>query len=85
MLMPDPRHVRTLLARYASARIALSERSASPTWQQELEDVTNALCAATGTASITDALTAADLILANSAQAKKCSTTGAPPDTAMAA
>ncbi|MFJ3222600.1 DUF5133 domain-containing protein [Streptomyces sp. NPDC086783] len=60
--MPDPRHVRTLLARYASARIALAEKS-TPAWQRELDDVTRALCALTGTRSIADAVSKADDIL----------------------
>nr|WP_282798245.1 DUF5133 domain-containing protein [Streptomyces sp. CC224B] len=63
MLKPDPRSVRTLLARYASARIALGEK-ADPVWQRELEDVVYTLCVVTGTRSITDAIAAADEILA---------------------
>ncbi|MGA4847335.1 DUF5133 domain-containing protein [Streptomyces sp. G5(2025)] len=63
MLKPEPRSVRTLLARYACARIALVEK-ADPAWQRELEDVTYTLCVVTGTQSITDAIAAADEILA---------------------
>jgi hypothetical protein len=63
VLKPEPRSVRTLLARYAGARIALMEK-ADPAWQRELEDVTYTLCVVTGTQSITDAIAAADEILA---------------------
>ncbi|MEU5894921.1 MULTISPECIES: DUF5133 domain-containing protein [Streptomyces] len=63
MLKPEPRHVRSLLTRYANARIALAEKPV-PAWQRELADVTHALCAVTGTRSITSAIAAADEILA---------------------
>ncbi|MGW0427025.1 DUF5133 domain-containing protein [Streptomyces sp. NPDC002990] len=63
MLKPEPRRVRSLLARYASARIALAEKP-DPAWQQELADVTYTLCVVTGTRSIADAVAAADEILA---------------------
>ncbi|MBM7173226.1 DUF5133 domain-containing protein [Streptomyces sp. G44] len=63
MLKPEPRSVRTLLSRYACARIALMEK-ADPAWQREMEDVTYTLCVVTGTQSITDAIAAADQILA---------------------
>ncbi|MEV0253573.1 DUF5133 domain-containing protein [Streptomyces sp. NPDC050732] len=63
MSKPEPRRVRTLLARYANARIALAEKPA-PAWQRELADVTHMLCAVTGTRSISEAIAAADEILA---------------------
>ncbi|WP_328596287.1 MULTISPECIES: DUF5133 domain-containing protein [Streptomyces] len=63
VLKPDPRSVRTLLARYASARIALAHAS-DPKWEQELADVSYTLCVMTGTSAITDAVAAADEILA---------------------
>ncbi|WP_338015584.1 DUF5133 domain-containing protein [Streptomyces sp. CB03234] len=66
VLNPDPRYVRTLLARYASARIALAEKS-EPAWQRELDDVTYTLCVVTGSRSIADALAAADALLAKPA------------------
>ncbi|MEU1042925.1 DUF5133 domain-containing protein [Streptomyces sp. NPDC005551] len=67
MSTPDPRHVRKLLARYASARIALAERSTRE-WQRELDDVTRTLCMLTGTRSVADAICAADEILAQHAR-----------------
>ncbi|WP_242438632.1 DUF5133 domain-containing protein [Streptomyces sp. CB00455] len=67
--MPDPQFVRTLLARYATARIALAQDS-GPQWEQELDDVTYTLCVATGSRSIGDALAAADAYLEQSAAAK---------------
>ncbi|MEE1752828.1 DUF5133 domain-containing protein [Streptomyces sp. SP18CS02] len=70
MLMADPHHVRALLARYASARIALAEKD-EPSWQRALEDVTHALCEATGTRSIADALPAADSLLARPVQPRR--------------
>ncbi|MFF1449824.1 DUF5133 domain-containing protein [Streptomyces sp. NPDC058274] len=83
--MPDPRRVRTLLARYASARIALEEKS-TPAWQQELEDVTYTLCVLTGARSIADAIAAADEILERHAQGQREVTTAtAGEDTALAA
>ncbi|MDQ1034959.1 hypothetical protein QFZ75_001375 [Streptomyces sp. V3I8] len=63
VLKPDPRSVRTLLARYASARIALAHAS-DAAWEQELADVSYTLCVMTGTSAITDAIAAADEILA---------------------
>lgn len=63
VLNPEPRCVRNLLARYASARIALTEKVV-PAWQRELADVTYTLCVVTGTRSISDAIAAADEILA---------------------
>ncbi|MEU6488326.1 DUF5133 domain-containing protein [Streptomyces sp. NPDC046887] len=62
MLLPDPRYLRTLLARYADLRIgqARGERSCP----EALADVTYTLCVATGTRRIDDALAAADRILA---------------------
>ncbi|WP_256097062.1 DUF5133 domain-containing protein [Streptomyces agglomeratus] len=61
--MPEPRYVRNLLARYASARIALAEKY-EPKWQRELDDVSYTLCVVTGTRLVADALAAADDILA---------------------
>ncbi len=67
VLKPEPRRVRTLLARYASARIALAEKS-DPMWQRELADVSYTLCVVTGTRSISDAIAAADETLAAARQ-----------------
>ncbi|MEU9984701.1 DUF5133 domain-containing protein [Streptomyces sp. NPDC050856] len=86
MLKPDPQYVRTLLARYASARIALANNSdAEPMWERELEDVTYTLCVTTGTRSIGDALAAADEILAAPAQGEVASRTSDATDTTLAA
>ncbi|MFD5079926.1 DUF5133 domain-containing protein [Streptomyces sp. NPDC058371] len=83
--MPDPRRVRVLLARYASARIALAEKS-TLAWQQELDDVTYTLCVLTGARSIADAIAAADGILERHAQGQReMSSETAGEDTALAA
>ncbi|MFG2533349.1 DUF5133 domain-containing protein [Streptomyces sp. NPDC048516] len=63
MLMPDPKDVRTLLSRYADARLAHAERSTRRSATQ-LDDVSYTLCVATATTEIGDALAAADRILA---------------------
>ncbi|MGW7195304.1 DUF5133 domain-containing protein [Streptomyces chryseus] len=84
VLKPEPRYVRTLLARYASARIALAEK-AEPTWQRELADVTYTLCVVTGTRSITDAIAAADDILAAARQPEEHPQPSGAADTVLAA
>nr|WP_028813613.1 DUF5133 domain-containing protein [Streptomyces flavidovirens] len=84
MLRPEPRRVRSLLARYASARIALAEK-AEPTWQRELADVTYTLCVVTGTRSITDAIAAADEILATARRPEVPRRTSLAADTTLAA
>ncbi|WP_317850944.1 DUF5133 domain-containing protein [Streptomyces venezuelae] len=63
VLKPEPRQVRSLLTRYANARIALAEKPV-PAWQRELADVSQMLCAMTGKRSVTAAITAADEMLA---------------------
>ncbi|MEU7568999.1 DUF5133 domain-containing protein [Streptomyces fradiae] len=65
MLTPDPRYLRSLLARYADLRIAQchGERGL----EQRLEDVTYTLCVATGTKRVEDALAKADALLASPA------------------
>ncbi|MFF8788720.1 DUF5133 domain-containing protein [Streptomyces sp. NPDC015125] len=63
MLMPDPKDVRTLLSRYADARLAHAERSTLKS-ATRLDDVSYTLCVATATTQINDALAAADRILA---------------------
>ncbi|CAM5389692.1 hypothetical protein SALBM135S_08044 [Streptomyces alboniger] len=60
---PEPRRVRALLARYACARIALAEKP-EPARRRELADVVRALCEATGTQSVTEAIVVADDMLA---------------------
>ncbi|MGV9691990.1 DUF5133 domain-containing protein [Streptomyces sp. NPDC003444] len=62
MLTPDPRTLRSLLTRYADLRIA--EARGEKRDGQLLEDVSRALCAATGTTRVEDALAAADALLA---------------------
>ncbi|MEU8915651.1 DUF5133 domain-containing protein [Streptomyces nigrescens] len=63
MLMPDPKDVRTLLSRYAAARLAHAEKETRKTATQ-LGDVSYTLCVATATTEINDALAVADRILA---------------------
>ncbi|MFJ8696303.1 DUF5133 domain-containing protein [Streptomyces roseolilacinus] len=67
MLTPDPRYLRSLLARYADLRIAHSRGEKG--LEQQLDDVTYTLCVATGTTRIEDALTTADALLAQPAGA----------------
>ena len=62
MLVPDPKVVRTLLTRYASLRIAQAERE-KPQAARELADISRALCAAMGAASVEDAIAKADALL----------------------
>ena len=62
MLVPDPKVVRTLLTRYASLRIAQAERE-KPQAARELADVSRALCAVMGVASVEDAIAKADALL----------------------
>ncbi|WP_405779249.1 DUF5133 domain-containing protein [Streptomyces sp. NBC_00859] len=62
MLTPDPQVLRTLLARYATARIALLEQDTAA-GRRALEDVTYTLCVATSTRSVNDAILAADYVL----------------------
>ncbi|WP_336051907.1 DUF5133 domain-containing protein [Streptomyces sp. CA2R101] len=66
MLMPDPKDVRTLLTRYADARVVHAERSTRESATQ-LDDVSYTLCVATATTEINGALAVADRILAQSA------------------
>lgn len=67
MLTPDPRHLRSLLARYADLRIAHSRGETG--LEQQLDDVTYTLCVTTATTRIEDALATADALLARSADA----------------
>jgi uncharacterized protein YbjT (DUF2867 family) len=60
--VPDPKVVRTLLTRYASLRIAQSERE-RPQAARELAEVSRALCAMTGAGSIEEAIAQADALL----------------------
>ncbi|MGC5343354.1 DUF5133 domain-containing protein [Streptomyces sp. DT24] len=69
MLVPHPQVLRTLLAQYATARIAVAEND-TPGSRQTLESVVYTLCVATGTRTIRDALTAADALLENAAAAR---------------
>ncbi|MCP9958413.1 MULTISPECIES: DUF5133 domain-containing protein [Streptomyces] len=65
MLTPDPRYLRSLLARYADLRIAHSRGEKG--LEQRLDDVTYTLCVATGTTCVEDALATADALLAEPA------------------
>ncbi|QQC91863.1 DUF5133 domain-containing protein [Streptomyces alfalfae] len=60
---PEARCVRTLLARYAEARIALAEKP-DPARRRRLADVVRDLCEATGARTATEAIAAADDMLA---------------------
>ncbi|WP_282794542.1 DUF5133 domain-containing protein [Streptomyces sp. CC224B] len=61
VLMPDPKQLRVLLARYADLRIAAPPTEAN---RRALEDVTYTLCVLTGATTIDDALGIADALLA---------------------
>lgn len=65
MPVPDPKVVRTLLTRYASLRIAQSERE-RPQAARELAEVSRALCALTGAGGIEEAIARADALLLTS-------------------
>ncbi|MET8291823.1 DUF5133 domain-containing protein [Streptomyces sp. NPDC048448] len=65
MLEPHPKVVRTLLARYAEARFAHAHAEDART-ARVLADVAYTLCVTTGTATVEDAITAADVLLERS-------------------
>ncbi|MFG3284459.1 DUF5133 domain-containing protein [Streptomyces sp. NPDC048111] len=62
--MPEPRAktLRVLLARYAEARITQAHSRARDV-SGEIDAIVQALCAATSTTCVQDAIVAADLIL----------------------
>ncbi|WP_031099285.1 MULTISPECIES: DUF5133 domain-containing protein [unclassified Streptomyces] len=62
MLLPAEKELRAVLARFADARF---RHDLQPTGysSRELEDVSYALCAMTGTQSVDQALVAADALL----------------------
>ncbi|WP_254076820.1 DUF5133 domain-containing protein [Streptomyces pacificus] len=62
--MPDPKVLRSLLARYADLRIAAPRNDES---RRALDDVTYTLCVMTATGTIGDALERADALLAEAA------------------
>ncbi|MFD8567947.1 DUF5133 domain-containing protein [Streptomyces sp. NPDC059639] len=62
MIMPSGVVVRTLLARYAAARIEHAEKP-GPATSRELADVTYTLCVITNSCSIAAALALADSVL----------------------
>ncbi|MFF5569125.1 DUF5133 domain-containing protein [Streptomyces sp. NPDC012623] len=62
MLEPDPKVLRTLLARYAEARFA-HERGGNARTARDLDDVTYTLCVTTATSTIEEAVVAADAVL----------------------
>ncbi|MFI5806738.1 DUF5133 domain-containing protein [Streptomyces sp. NPDC051561] len=61
--MPDPKTLRTLLARFADARIAHTQQS-RPGTEEELRDLAYTLCVMTGTREVREALATADHMLA---------------------
>ncbi|WP_329292208.1 DUF5133 domain-containing protein [Streptomyces sp. NBC_01455] len=65
MLEPHPKVVRILLARYAEARFAHAHAEDART-ARVLADVAYTLCVTTGTATVEDAITAADVLLERS-------------------
>ncbi|MFG2755594.1 DUF5133 domain-containing protein [Streptomyces wuyuanensis] len=77
--MPDPKALRSLLARYADLRIAAPANDEN---RRALDDVTYTLCVTTATSTIEDALERADAMLAGGAKATAAAVpppaTGAP-------
>ncbi|MFI5801649.1 DUF5133 domain-containing protein [Streptomyces sp. NPDC051561] len=69
MLVPDPKVLRELLARYAETRLAHARRP-SDTTRRALEDVSYTLCVTTSTSRIDAALAAADNLLARTCCAR---------------
>ncbi|WP_234334191.1 DUF5133 domain-containing protein [Streptomyces sp. NRRL B-1347] len=61
VLMPDPKALRVLLARYAELRIAAPPTEAT---RRALADVSYTLCVLTGVNRVDDALDVADTLLA---------------------
>ncbi|MGW1887334.1 DUF5133 domain-containing protein [Streptomyces sp. NPDC001970] len=72
--MPDPKALRSLLARYADLRIAAPKNEESGL---ALDDVTYTLCVMTATSAIEDALEKADALL----QGARTATPWPPPST----
>lgn len=66
MLMPDPKALRSLLARYADLRIAAPANDGN---RRALDDVTYTLCVMTATSTIEDALERADAMLGGAVNA----------------
>ncbi|MFC4501536.1 MULTISPECIES: DUF5133 domain-containing protein [Streptomyces] len=62
MIVPDPKVARTLLTRYATLRIAQSERE-RPETARALQDVAYTLCVLMGTSDVREAVAAADALL----------------------
>jgi acyl transferase domain-containing protein len=61
--MPDAKTLRTLLARFADARLAHTRQS-RPGTEEELRDIAYTLCVMTGTREVREALAVADQLLA---------------------
>ncbi|WP_432072544.1 DUF5133 domain-containing protein [Streptomyces wuyuanensis] len=76
--MPDPKALRSLLARYADLRIAAPTNDEN---RRALDDVTYTLCVMTATGAIEDALERADAMLAGAAQAPATAAAVPPPAT----
>ncbi|MER7819016.1 DUF5133 domain-containing protein [Streptomyces sp. NPDC096153] len=64
--MPDPKALRSLLARYADLRIAAPTNDEN---RRALDDVTYTLCVMTATSTIEDAIERADALLEGAAAA----------------
>ncbi|MFD5628986.1 MULTISPECIES: DUF5133 domain-containing protein [unclassified Streptomyces] len=62
MLEADPMVLRTLLARYAEARFAYAH-SVNARTAEALDEVADTLCAATASATVEEAIAAADMVL----------------------
>jgi hypothetical protein len=62
VLLPDPKVIRTLLTRYASAKIAQGERE-TPATVREVEDVSYTLCVTMDAAGVHEAVAKADAYL----------------------
>ncbi|MCZ7457198.1 DUF5133 domain-containing protein [Streptomyces sp. WMMC940] len=66
--MPDPKALRSLLARYADLRIAAPKNDEN---RRALDDVSYTLCVMTATSTVADALERADALLQGAAAAGK--------------
>ncbi|MFJ1611096.1 DUF5133 domain-containing protein [Streptomyces sp. NPDC088253] len=76
MLEPHPKVLRTLLARYAEARFAHAHSSDSRT-ARDLDNVAYTLCVTTATATVEDAIAAADVLLENARNGQRPGAAGA--------
>ncbi|MCX4430309.1 MULTISPECIES: DUF5133 domain-containing protein [Streptomyces] len=76
MLEPHPKVLRTLLAHYAEARFAHAHSSDSRT-ARDLDNVAYTLCVTTATATVEDAIAAADVLLESARSGQRLRVAGA--------